>query len=317
MPITAYESHRGAIGRQESQRNKHPMNNETKWKLKNLLETTISTAEIELICQLVEQSLEKNLNKSLGVNQPTTKNWDYGNAAKSNQPSKEIAVGDIVDYVTTQGSGSGLGVVTGTDSQYIYITNKYNSQEKVYVSRNFVTLRADRPKKPITNSIVSSIYPEYNQPDKSFIKEQEDIDFEKTAASMPKRGSITSAHEPVDYGNYNLWGLGPEARVVSTKQGGLQSHTPYAFHAFPPLATARCAKVLAEGLEKYSLNNWINIPNPLHHVGKGIGHCFAFLAGDLQESADPSEHLAHAICRLLFALDLIERKKQDDNILCP
>ena len=123
----------------------------------------------------------------------------------------------------------------------------------------------------------------------------------------------TAKIAPNPYGNYRLMGLGPDAKVVTTEQGGKQSATPYAFHAFPPLAIARCAKVLAEGLAKYGLHNWVNIPDPLDHLGKAIGHCMAFLGGDTQESNDPSEHIAHAICRLTFALDLIEREKQQNE----
>ncbi len=120
--------------------------------------------------------------------------------------------------------------------------------------------------------------------------------------------------EPIDrnYGNYNIQGIGPNAKTVVNEEGGRQSKTDYAADCVPPLAFARICKVLSEGRNKYGRHNWLHIPNTLEHINKAIMHVYAYLAGDRQENLDPSEHLAHSICRLMFALDLIEREKQNE-----
>ena len=56
---------------------------------------------------------------------------------------------------------------------------------------------------------------------------------------------------------------------------------------------------LAEGAVKYGDNNWRKIPIA-DHINHALTHQMAYLAGDTSD-----DHLAHAACRALFALDLL------------
>ena len=114
-----------------------------------------------------------------------------------------------------------------------------------------------------------------------------------------------------NYGNYNIEGLGPDAPLADD---GLQSKTEYRFDLVPPLAIAKVASVLYGGAVKYGSNSWLRLDNPSTHINHCLGHIAAYTAGDTQEGT-PEDHLYHALCRLLFAVDVIERKKQSGSPL--
>ncbi|TXH10028.1 MAG: hypothetical protein E6R03_15885 [Hyphomicrobiaceae bacterium] len=85
--------------------------------------------------------------------------------------------------------------------------------------------------------------------------------------------------------------------MVQTDRGGLHSDTPYRVDAVPPKALLAIASVLKAGAEKYGLDNWRRIART-EHLNHALVHIFAHLAGDQSD-----DHLAHAGCRLLFALE--------------
>lgn len=93
-------------------------------------------------------------------------------------------------------------------------------------------------------------------------------------------------------------GVGPDTPTVTNEAGAKQSRLAYRADLLPPLAILAVARVLHGGAEKYGPDNWRGIATA-DHINHAIVHMFAFLAGDAQD-----EHLAHAVCRLLFALDL-------------
>lgn len=92
-------------------------------------------------------------------------------------------------------------------------------------------------------------------------------------------------------------GIGPDAPTTTNANGGKQSATPFRCDLLPPLATLAVAEVLASGAAKYGANNWhaITVEEHLNHA---MGHQLAYLAGDTQD-----DHLEHAACRLLMALE--------------
>jgi hypothetical protein len=93
-------------------------------------------------------------------------------------------------------------------------------------------------------------------------------------------------------------GVGPEAPVVTNEQGGKQSSSPYSLiKSFPCRGVLEVAKVVKTGLERYAPDNWRKIPR-VDHLNHAIAHIFAHGAGDTQD-----DHLAHAACRLLMALE--------------
>lgn len=92
-------------------------------------------------------------------------------------------------------------------------------------------------------------------------------------------------------------GVGPDAPVVVSDQGGKHSDSPYRLDVVPPKALLAVSAVLKEGLEKYGLDNWRGI-SQREHLNHALVHIYAHLAGDQSDS-----HLTHAACRLLFALE--------------
>lgn len=96
--------------------------------------------------------------------------------------------------------------------------------------------------------------------------------------------------------------MGPDAPTEVTANGGKQSRLGHAFHLFPPLASAAAAAVQDAGLRKYGKWNWLNI-SVEENLNHAQGHITAALAGDTQEGG-PDVHLAHALCRVAYALEL-------------
>jgi hypothetical protein len=93
-------------------------------------------------------------------------------------------------------------------------------------------------------------------------------------------------------------GIGPQAPTATNTAGGRQSVLPYRCDLLPAVAVLRVARVLAEGAAKYGPDNWRQIPAG-DHLNHGLTHLLALQAGDQSDA-----HLAHAACRLLFALEL-------------
>jgi hypothetical protein len=65
----------------------------------------------------------------------------------------------------------------------------------------------------------------------------------------------------------------------------------------PARAVLELAATLAPAAIKYGEDNWRRIPRK-DHVNHALAHIFAHLAGD-----DADDHLNHAACRLLFAME--------------
>ena len=105
-------------------------------------------------------------------------------------------------------------------------------------------------------------------------------------------------------------GLAPDTPVEKNANGGKQSKTPYGFHLLPTSALFDAAAVALEGATKYGetrLNrNYTKIPSD-DHLNHALQHIYAYLAGDEQD-----DHLGHAIVRLMFAYDCVQREKESD-----
>jgi hypothetical protein len=93
-------------------------------------------------------------------------------------------------------------------------------------------------------------------------------------------------------------GVGKDAPATVNAKGGKQSALPYRTDLLPPLACLSVSEVLAGGARKYGENNWhkIGVREHLNHV---LTHLFAYLAGDGSD-----DHLEHAACRALMALEI-------------
>lgn len=95
-------------------------------------------------------------------------------------------------------------------------------------------------------------------------------------------------------------GVGPDAPTVINDKGAKQSAIPYKFTDFEAKHVLRVAAVSARGFSKYGSRNYLGI-SAQDHLDHALTHINAFLAGDPQE-----DHLAHAICRLYFAMATTE-----------
>jgi len=99
-------------------------------------------------------------------------------------------------------------------------------------------------------------------------------------------------------------GVGPNAPVATNSKGGKQSTVQFRCDLLPPLAVLEVAKVLKQGAEKYAINNW-KLIDVNDHINHAMIHAFAFLNGDTSD-----DHLSHAACRMLMALQMkLEEQK--------
>lgn len=96
----------------------------------------------------------------------------------------------------------------------------------------------------------------------------------------------------------NIPGVGPDVPIVTAPNGAKQSDTPYRFDLMDPKAMFELAYVLSYGAKKYGDDNWRGLPVN-DHLNHALQHIYAYLGGDYSDN-----HLAHALCRMLFAVAL-------------
>lgn len=86
--------------------------------------------------------------------------------------------------------------------------------------------------------------------------------------------------------------------ITTNSRGGKQSHLDGRCDLLPALGVLDVAKVVALGAERYAPFNWHDI-SVAEHLNHALTHLMHHVAGDEGE-----DHLAHAGCRLLFALEI-------------
>lgn len=93
-----------------------------------------------------------------------------------------------------------------------------------------------------------------------------------------------------------------KSNIITNEHGAKQSRVDERLDLIPTRAVLAIGRVLAEGEGKYPAidgrPNWELIPTR-EHVNHALVHLYKHLSGDVGE-----EHLTHAVCRLLFALEL-------------
>ena len=83
----------------------------------------------------------------------------------------------------------------------------------------------------------------------------------------------------------------------------------------PPKAIVEISKVLTFGAEKYDAENWRKLDDLQNRYTAGaLRHIFAHMDGEELDSETNLSHLAHAMCCLLFKLEieLEERTKEEE-----
>ena len=106
--------------------------------------------------------------------------------------------------------------------------------------------------------------------------------------------------------------LSNDAPPSVNEQGGKQHHRPYRMQAVPPKAIMEVGKVRYIGFNElgYDDLNYKLIPLE-EHIGRALTHLYAYLAGDTS-----NDHLSHAACRILFALEMeLDRREKDAKLL--
>ena len=106
--------------------------------------------------------------------------------------------------------------------------------------------------------------------------------------------------------------LSNDAPPSVNENGGKQHHRPYRMQAVPPKAIMEVGKVRYIGFNElgYDDLNYKLIPLE-EHIGRALTHLYAYLAGDVS-----NDHLSHAACRVLFALEMeLDRLEQDAKLL--
>lgn len=88
-------------------------------------------------------------------------------------------------------------------------------------------------------------------------------------------------------------------------------------YLLPPKATIEVANVLTFGAKKYDEQNWRKLDNLQNrYTGGALRHIFAHIDGETQDEDSGHSHLAHAICCLLFKLEIeLENGKNKEKRL--
>lgn len=77
--------------------------------------------------------------------------------------------------------------------------------------------------------------------------------------------------------------------------------------AVPPNALLAVAKVLTFGAEKYGRVNWRRVNNAeTRYLDAALRHINAYQRGEVADPESGESHLTHAVCSLMFMLELQE-----------
>jgi len=93
----------------------------------------------------------------------------------------------------------------------------------------------------------------------------------------------------------NIPGLGPDTSTIVNERGAKQSELPYLVSLEEAILWV--FGVLHRGAKKYGRDNWEGL-SAEDHVDHAIIHLLAWNAQD-----ESDDHLGHAACRALMALD--------------
>lgn len=72
----------------------------------------------------------------------------------------------------------------------------------------------------------------------------------------------------------------------------------------PFAALESVSKVLTLGAKKYDDHNWAKVPVWSRYLGAATRHLFAWARGEDKDPETGESHLAHAVCCLLFLMEL-------------
>lgn len=79
----------------------------------------------------------------------------------------------------------------------------------------------------------------------------------------------------------------------------------------PPYATEAVGRVLTFGAQKYAPGNWRRVDDRSRYVDAALRHVFAFMRGKEVDAESGEHHLAHAVCCLMFLMELDMEAKDE------
>jgi hypothetical protein len=86
----------------------------------------------------------------------------------------------------------------------------------------------------------------------------------------------------------------------------------------PPLALREVVKVLTFGAEKYEPDNWKRVPDAhRRYFDAAQRHLWAYKEGEKIDPESGVNHLAHALCCIMFMLDLDEEGTKPSQMQSP
>ena len=92
---------------------------------------------------------------------------------------------------------------------------------------------------------------------------------------------------------------------MTTSEGLKYDSEKPKMNLLPPKAIVEISKVLTFGAEKYDAENWRKLDDLQNRYTAGaLRHIFAHMDGEKDDPESNISHLAHALCCLLFKLEI-------------
>jgi len=85
----------------------------------------------------------------------------------------------------------------------------------------------------------------------------------------------------------------------------------------PPRALLVVAMVLDYGAKKYAPGNWRKAKTRGRYVAAALRHLFSWMTGETHDPESGLPHLGHAVCSLLFVLEMESAGWGEDDRLAP
>ena len=122
------------------------------------------------------------------------------------------------------------------------------------------------------------------------------------------------------YNSFNI-GVVMSDGKTDAKRGVKFDQEKVQYHYMSPIAIDKLNKVLSFGARKYSAHNWRGGIAWSRVIGAAFRHIFSWLNGETNDPETGLNHLAHAMCCLMFLLEfeethpeLDDRYKREDDL---
>lgn len=119
----------------------------------------------------------------------------------------------------------------------------------------------------------------------------------------PEDTNVVKQH-PQYFGTYGLSGSVPKDTEEMRETGRKFDSGKLQYGLLPPKALKEVVKVLTIGAVKYDKNNWQKVPDAQYRYYDALHrHLWDWFEGQQYDPETGINHLAHAMCNLLFLLE--------------